>query len=258
MEIEVRPTEFLSDGETIRGHFVKPKGNGPFPSVCKFHGLPGGADQTSGVATQLAEVGFAVLTFDFRGFRSSEGMFSLAGEIVDGQNAITHLLESDFAKESWTGVVAASYGGAVAVCTAAIDSRVSAVCLRAPVYDTLWFAKSPMIPMAVENLLATNPECVHGLKDPDIRANVLERMVTDAEKHNPMNEIEKIAPRPLLIVHGSDDVGIDLAGIKRLYELAGEPKDLVVVEGADHELTETRASDIIMKTIVSWFESQRT
>ena len=72
-DVRLIPTEFESEGETIKGDFVLPSGAGPFPGICKFHGLPGGADQVSGLSTRLAESGYAVLTFDFRGFRRSEG-----------------------------------------------------------------------------------------------------------------------------------------------------------------------------------------
>ena len=253
MDVSFTPTKFQSDGQTIRGSFVSPTGKGPFPGVCKFHGLPGGKNQVGGIATLLAEAGFAVLTFDFRGFRSSEGTFSLSGEIADARAAVSHLLESNLIADEWIGVYGASYGGAVAVCAAAADSRIRAVCLRAPVYDTLWFAKSPLIKPNVEYLVENEPDQVHGLQDPSLRADTLKKMIDDAEVHNPLNEIAKIAPRQLLIVHGSDDVGIDLAGVKRLYELAGEPKELVVVEGADHSLSDPRAYEITMETVVSWF-----
>lgn len=256
VEVEILATQFTSEGETIRGNFVVPSGEGPFPGICKFHGLPGGPDQISGISTKLAEAGFAVLTFDFRGFRQSDGIFTLAGEIKDAKVAITHLLESDLTVESWSGVYAASYGGAIAICALATDPRVNALCLRAPVYDTLWFARSPMIRPTVESILADDPSQFHGLAEPDTQEEILRRMVEDAKVHNPMNEISKISPRPMLIVHGTDDVGVPLAGVKRLYELAGEPKELVIVEGADHNLSDPRAYEITMNTVVEWFVKQ--
>ncbi|MGY5865626.1 MAG: alpha/beta hydrolase [Candidatus Thorarchaeota archaeon] len=257
VDVEILPTEFTSEGETIRGNFVVPTGEGPFPGICKFHGLPGGPDQISGLATKLAEAGFVVLTFDFRGFRKSDGMFTLSGQIEDAKAAITHLLESDLTLDSWSGVYAASWGAAVAVCTLAHDKRPDVLCLRAPVYDTLWFAESPMIRPSVEFIIETDPTQIRGIDDPEIREDFLRRMVEDSKIHNPMNEISKISPMPLLIVHGTDDMGIPLAGVKRLYELAGEPKDLVVVEGADHNLSDPRAYEITMDTVVDWFLKQR-
>jgi dipeptidyl aminopeptidase/acylaminoacyl peptidase len=254
--VEILSTEFTSEGETIRGNFVVPEGKGPFPGICKYDGIPGSPDQVHGISTLFAQAGFAVLTFDFRGFRRSDGIFSLAGEIEDAKNAVTHLLKSDLTIGSWVGVYGESYGGAVAVCSVAHDSRVKAVCVTAPVYDTLWFAKSPMIRPAVDYIIETDPSQVHGILDPEIREGFLKRMQTDAEVHNPMNEVSKISPRPLLIIHGSDDVDIDLAGVKRLYELAGEPKDLVIVEGADHNLSDPHAYEITLSTSVEWFNKQ--
>ncbi|TFG06241.1 alpha/beta hydrolase [Candidatus Thorarchaeota archaeon] len=254
--VEVIPTEFVVADEDIRGAFVVPKGEGPFPGICKYHGLPGGPDQVSGIATRLAQAGFAVLTFDFRGFRRSEGLFRLASEIDDAKAAITHILQSELTIGSWVGVYGASYGGAVAVCAAAQDSRINALCLRAPVYDTLWFAKSPMIEPAVKALLETDPSQIRGIEDPKTRDQVLAWMVEDAKIHNPINEVVKISPRPILFVHGTDDAGIDLAGVKRLYELAGEPKELVIVEGADHELTNPVAYEITVNTLIRWFIKQ--
>jgi fermentation-respiration switch protein FrsA (DUF1100 family) len=258
VEVRVIPTEFQSEGETIRGNFVVPEGDGPFPGICKFHGLPGGPNQVSGVATRLAEAGYAVLVFDFRGFRKSDGYFRLSGQILDAKAAVTHLLESGLTLDTRSGVYAASWGAAVAVCTAASDSRIEVVGLRAPVYDTLWFAESPMIRPAVNMIVETDPTQIRGIDDLEIQQQILAFMVEDAKIHNPIQEITKISPRPLLIVHGSADVGIDLEGVKRLYELAGDPKELVVVEGADHELTDPAAYDITMKTVVGWFKRCHT
>jgi len=253
--VKVIPTEFESEGATIRGHLVVPDGKGPFHGVCKFHGLPGGPDQTSGIATRLAEADFAVLTFDFRGFRSSEGVFSLSNQIKDARVAISHLLESELTDESWVGVYGASFGGAVAVCAAASDSRIDAVCLRAPVYDTAWFVRRPMVGTVMEEIAAIDPAQVRGIEDPVMRERMIEEMLADALMYNPMKDISKVSPRPLLIVHGTDDVGIDLAGVKHLFEQAHDPKDLVVVEGADHRLSDPRIRRITQDTIVNWFKA---
>jgi putative redox protein len=256
-DIKVTPTEFESAGETIRGNFVTPDGEGPFPGICKFHGLPGGRDQVGGIATLLAHSGFAVLTFNFRGFRSSDGFFTLAGEMADAREAISHLQESRATLDSWIGLYGASYGAAIAVCTAASDSRIDAVCLRAPVYDTMWFANSSMIKPMVKYLQENEPDQVHGLNDPEILQRALDSMMDDARNFNPMDSISSISPRPLLIVHGTKDKGIDVDGVKQLYDRAGEPKDFVLVEGADHNLSNPNAYEITMETIVAWFNSQK-
>jgi len=248
------PTEFSSEGEYLRGDFVVPQGDGPFPGICKFHGLPGSPNQVSGISTLLAEAGFLVLTFDFRGFRRSEGIFSLAGELTDAKNAITHLINSNLVVPGWVGVYGASYGGAVAACATARDDRISAVCLRAPVYDTHAFALSPLIRPEVNRILKETPDEMHGLLDPLVRKHILDRMVDDGRGFNPMNEIYRISPRPLLVITGDADARIDIDGVRGLYGLAGEPKELVIVEGADHVLSDSRTYEDTVNSVIAWFQ----
>jgi fermentation-respiration switch protein FrsA (DUF1100 family) len=69
-----------------------------------------------------------------------------------------------------------------------------------------------------------------------------------------MNEVSKISPRPLLVVTGAADVRIDVDGVRGLYELAGEPKELVIVEGADHVLSDPRAYEDTVNSVVTWFQ----
>lgn len=252
-DIKMVPTEFDSENQTLRGDFVLPLGDGPFPGICKFHGLPGGADQVSGISTRLAEAGYAVLTFDFRGFRRSEGLFSLEGEILDARNAVTHLIESQYTIEDWVGVYGASYGGAVAICSAVRDARIRAVCVRAPVYDTLWFANSPMIKPAVDEILQVTPNEMHGLADPTTRKGILRKMIEDGMIYNPINEVDQVSPRPIFIVTGSADRGIPLEGVRRLFDAANRPKEFAVVEGADHNLSNPDHYAMTCELVISWF-----
>ncbi|MHA2020703.1 MAG: alpha/beta hydrolase [Candidatus Thorarchaeota archaeon] len=252
-DIEIVPTEFESEGQMVRGDFVIPEGGGPFPGICKFHGLPGGADQISGLSTRLAEAGYAVLTFDFRGFRRSEGLFSLEGEIQDARFAVTHLLDSEFTIEDWAGVYGASYGGAVAILSAVRDDRIKAVSVRAPVYDTLWFAESPMIQPTVDEIVRISPNEMHGLADPVIQKEILTLMIEDSRIYNPIDEVDEISPRPLFIVTGSADCGIPMEGVRRLFDSAKKPKEFAVVEGADHNLSNPDHYAMTCELVISWF-----
>jgi len=79
-------------------------------------------------------------------------------------------------------------------------------------------------------------------------------MVEDAKQLNPMNEIDKVAPRPLFIITGDADLGIDLPGVKRLFDTAKEPKEMVVVKGADHNLSNPAAYESTVKAVIAWFQ----
>ena len=254
--IEIVPTEFISHDERLRGNFVKPRGKGPFPGICKFHGLPGSADQVHGIATKLAEEGFMVLTFDFRGFRESEGIFSLSGEIDDAENAVTHLLDSGWVTKEWLGVYGASFGGAIAICSAARDSRIRSICIRAPLYDTRRFAESGLSEFILHEVADSGLDDMHGVEEPNMQSEMLSALTRDATIYNPMTAISKITPRPILIITGDSDALIDVDGVTGLYAQAGEPKELIVVEGADHNLSEEGPKSKTEKTVIEWFRRQ--
>ena len=63
----------------------------------------------------------------------------------------------------------------------------------------------------------------------------------------------KIAPRPLLLVHGNRDETVDVSHAYKLYARAGEPKQLSIVDGAGHRL---RQNDKAMTIITDWLKSQ--
>ena len=50
----------------------------------------------------------------------------------------------------------------------------------------------------------------------------------------------RIAPKPLLLVHGELDRRLPPACSRYVYERAGEPKELVVLQGAKHSLRQRR------------------
>ena len=53
-------------------------------------------------------------------------------------------------------------------------------------------------------------------------------------------QVADIAPRPLLLVHGTDDAILPARASQFIYDLAQQPKELHFFEGAGHGLTECR------------------
>jgi fermentation-respiration switch protein FrsA (DUF1100 family) len=138
----------------------------------------------------------------------------------------------------------------VAICFAAEDNRVKAVAVRAPVFDTELMFSHPMFEMTINSLENFLPGEVAGLSYP----NLISLLLEEAKVYNPIKLVHKISPKPLLIVAGAQDELIPLEGVKALYEKAGEPKELIVLD-ADHNLTPPSARKKAFKTIVDWIIS---
>jgi dienelactone hydrolase len=65
--------------------------------------------------------------------------------------------------------------------------------------------------------------------------------------------VGELAPKPLLLVHGTADTILPDQCSRMLYEHAGEPKMLKLFEGADHRMS--IRGDELFTLVLGWIES---
>lgn len=127
------------DGTTLETTLFTPAGTGPFPVVLMTHGW--GSTRSSPlvkpVARNYAEHGYAVLTYDSRGFGGSSGTVTLNGEneVKDAQYLITWLanrpeIATEGADNPWLGMDGVSYAGGIQYLVEAVDDRLDAMVPR--------------------------------------------------------------------------------------------------------------------------------
>jgi len=105
------------------------------PAVILAHGFGGSKADLASQATELAGDGYVVIAYTARGFGASGGLVHLddpAYEIADARHLVDLLatrpdVELDAPGDPRVGVVGGSYGGALALMTAAADPRVDGV-----------------------------------------------------------------------------------------------------------------------------------
>ena len=76
--------------------------------------------------------------------------------------------------------------------------------------------------------------------DAAARVPLVAGVVTLATQTAGAMRVDEIAPRPILLVHGTADIRLPPRCSEMLYELAGEPRELVLIEGATHSLRQAR------------------
>ncbi|MBF9129121.1 alpha/beta fold hydrolase [Plantactinospora sp. S1510] len=107
----------------------------PVPAVLLAHGFGGTKRSVSSDAEDLADLGYAVLTYTARGFGRSGGQIHLDNpdyEVRDASRLLDWLaqrpdIRTDAAGDPRVGVVGGSYGGGLALLLAAQDPRVDAI-----------------------------------------------------------------------------------------------------------------------------------
>src|SRR5450755_560341 len=115
--------------------FFTPAGRGRVPAILLAHGFGETKNAVRPEAEQLARAGFAVLTWSARGFGKSTGQIALDSpdyEVKDVEQLVSWLARQprvrlDHPGDPRVGIAGASYGGAIALLTAAYDHRIDAI-----------------------------------------------------------------------------------------------------------------------------------
>ena len=238
------------DGLSLVGQMHLPSGSAPpFPAVILCHGIPTGQPPDPGdggypaLAVRIASRGLAAFTFNFRGAGLSGGNFDIAGWSRDLAAVIEHAWNLDSIDDSRVALVGFSAGAAVAIYVAAEDKRVAAVAACAPPADF----SSIYAPAKAAGSLAYFRQ-IGIVREPAFPLS-LEDWLNGFRRVNALHSVAAIAPRPLLLVHGSQDKVVPPQNSQRLFSAAGEPKELVILDGAEHRL---RLHEGAVKTLLEW------
>ncbi len=203
-------------------------------AVVVCHGFTGskeGGGKAVEMAEQLELLGYATLLFDFSGCGDSEGDFadiSLTRHIADISSSVDFCLRLGFYRIVTVG---RSFGGTAALCHAASDPRVSGIsCWAAPSDPAGLFSGFLNGRQGtVDNLVPLSGE----------RGTVYVKndFFTDLKQYDVTKSASSISPRPLLVLHGSNDSVVQPENARAIYKEAGVPKELCIINGSDHQFS---------------------
>lgn len=232
-----------ADGLTIRGWFL-PGPNRAAIVLCHGHGE--NRAQMIPEAALLARHGFGVLLFDWRAHGESDGVLSTRGdhERRDLKGALDFLEAQEGVDIARIGALGFSRGGSVVIEVAAEDERVRAVIAEA--------AATSLADALVRDV--SGPAILSYW--PAIWA--ARRAGIDVDGFRPENSIARLSPRPLLIIHGKQDLAAPVQWAMRLDAAAKEPKALWLVDGAGHGQYSQAAGIQYEQEIVAFFSRALT
>lgn len=224
---------FRSGENILSGHLAEPDVDlHDAPGLVLCHGFPtrGRASPRSGqsfpeLADRIAdELGWCVLTINFRGCGASEGNFSLDGWLDDVHAAVEHLQSLGVA-----AVWAAGFGtgGSLVVCEGARNPDVRGVAAMAAPTDFDDWARNP-------RRLLLHARQLRVIKDPDFPPS-FDRWAGALRSVRPVEAVTRLAPRPLLVVHGENDDLTPVDDGRSLAAAHGEA-EFRLISGAGHEL----------------------
>ncbi len=239
------------DGSNIVGRLYLPRGKAPYPTTCVCHGIPSRNPDPSDegyplLAERICRQGFAVLIFNFRGSGASGGNLDILGWTRDLKAAIDYLWTLPEVDRSHLSLLGFSGGAAVSVYVASQDKRVSSVVTCACPAEFTLFTEVNELQSIIDHFRS-----IGVIRDKDFPHST-EEWLNGFKLVSPINYVAGIAPRPLLLVHGSQDETVEVSHAHRLYAQAKEPKQIVIVDGAGHRL---RQDEKAIAAVLDWLKS---
>jgi pimeloyl-ACP methyl ester carboxylesterase len=266
--IEKKKICFFSEGCTVAGelYLMGAAGGGRLPGIVLCHGFAGIKEiLLPAFAERFAEGGFAVLTFDYRGFGESEGERGRLvpyEQMMDIRNAVTFLQTIEEVDSEKIGLWGTSFGGANAMGVAAVDQRIGALSVQLTFASGERMVKGDLDQGKLEKLESTlksvrertvtknkslkvNPNQL--LTDDDSKAfygKMVERYPQSHVKlpfstlqhiveFNPEDFIERVKC-PVLIIAADRDVVCPPGESRLLHDKTKAPKRFVMLENCRH------------------------
>lgn len=213
------------DGLELEGWLISAP-SAPRGWVLVFPGNAGNRSARLPLGRALAGSGYTALLVDYRGYGGNPGSPSEEGLRRDARSALSYLERRDDVDVDRIAYFGESLGSGVAVQLAA-EEPPAALILRSP-FPTLADVGSvhyPVLPVSV----------------------LLRDRFDNAAK---LPEIEA----PLMVIAGSADSIVPSRLSRDLYDIANQPKELVVVEGANHNDWALLGGDQMIEEMVQFLE----
>ena len=215
------------DGTRLAG-WIKPHDN-PIATVILVHGLGVNHTVLANRAFRLWQRRFSVMLLDFRACGESDGSTSTCGvrEVEDLSAAVDLCLRQPEFGNAPIVALADSLGGTVALAAAAQRAEIKAVC-------------TDCAPMSLRSAIDKGFGAYTGLPALPFRRAVVwaaERMTGEnVDDFSVADAIARIAPRAVCLAHGHLDPLVDVADAHRMYQRAGEPRELWLEPDVGHVL----------------------
>ena len=248
------------DGVSLDAVIHYADGARPRGTAVLAHGLTVDMDEGGmfiRLAERLAETGFSVLRFSYRGHGRSDGTqrgVTIAGELLDLQ-AIVEYATTTLPEPR--AIVAASFGAVSTALSLPYLDGVERLVLWNPVLDLIRTFVAPELPWGLENFSAAQQHLLHsqGFLRIDGSFELGRVMFEEFQLYHPHAAFTGDG-RPALVVHGTHDtyVSFDIARDAALRRGC----DIHPIQGSDHGFDSPEREDEAIQVTVEWLAERRT
>lgn len=218
-------TVLTRDSTLLDAYYIPSSQDTAYGTIIILHGIGACKEYMLNLGSRLSHLGINALVFDLRGHGKSTGDYLSYGfyEKYDVIDLVNHL-ETRYGPTKF-GIWGASYGGAVALQTLAIEDR-----LKFGVIESTF--------STMREIVLDYKARIAGIRWQWLSDWVLRRAAEigefDPDEVRPDEACKQIT-QPMLLTHGEADIHISVEyGKRNFHNLASEDKELYLVPNATH------------------------
>ena len=246
-DLAFEDVEFQSgDGTALRGWFIPARSTTATSTVVICPGANGSMDADTAFLPWFHNFDLNVLIFNWRAHGRSDGHIVTLG--YDERYDLIAAVEYAKARGAHKiGVLGLSLGGAVALSTAAICPDIDAVATDSAFVHIVTAVAAGLSERGLPD----------GVSYPIARLLIITaglRLGKDLFQADPVRWIDRVTPRPVLLIYGERDPFAPRAEVELLYRRAGEPKEIWRVPQAAHREIQTLEPDAYRERLTRFFK----
>jgi len=284
--LEFRTAKIISEGVRLNAEIfsLKSLAGKPLPTIIMAHGWGGTAANFRRDAMELANAGYLVITFDYRGWGQSDGRIILTTppekkegrrftaqveelreyidpieQTTDWLNVISWAMDEPMVDKNRVGLRGSSYSGGHVFYVAARDPRIKAIVSQVGAFDSRWVVSDPKEAKITYDEAGKRARGEIGYPEPRARvignlngAPIRDKLLGFA----PVEEAAKVKECAVLfIVAEKEELFDNKDHAKRAYDLMpGTKKKYVSIPNIAHYGIYFEARNEAIKLAIDWFD----
>jgi fermentation-respiration switch protein FrsA (DUF1100 family) len=224
-----------SDGVRLHGWFFA--ADGPARgTVVHLHGNAGNVTGHFAHAAWVCEAGWNLLCFDYRGYGRSAGKVTRGGLVTDCHAAIDYAKGRPDVEAARIVVLGQSLGGSLAIVVGAQRKDLAGIAADGAFSHyrrVAWW---------------------HVRRNPVLLVVAWWVPLLMSEGYDPIACVARVAPTPLLLMHGRNDTIVPYEMAEELYAAANEPKELWLIDGVGHYEALSEHADVAQPRLLAFFD----
>lgn len=218
-----------TDDAQLHAWFLPARAEVAKGTVIFSHGNSGNIGHHLFAVTWLVDAGYHVLMYDYRGFGKSTGKISRHGLIEDAKAVFAYAQASPKINGKRLIVFGHSMGSAKTI--AALAEQ-----------------RFPGVQAAISYGGFTSYRDMAKVFLGDVGYDLTN------DRYSPESCVEKVAPIPLLIVHGTKDEVVPFSQAEKLFARASQPKTFIEVKGGGHGNALSLNDHAYEKKVLKWLD----